>query len=157
DDSTRKLIVEWKPNGAPEEADFYPYEDFPDIAPATDVLGATAEKVRLSKIVKKPEGKPWPTQIHGIVVNGKGENRKGFEVSFAAAALPGDPVATASTGNAVQLGGSSAPGSFLAILGLAFLGGLVLNIMPCVLPVIALKILGFVNQSREEPKRVREL
>jgi thiol:disulfide interchange protein len=34
---------------------------------------------------------------------------------------------------------------------------MILNIMPCVLPVIALKILGFVNQSKEEPKRVRQL
>lgn len=39
----------------------------------------------------------------------------------------------------------------------AFLGGMILNIMPCVLPVIALKILGFVAQSREHPKRVRVL
>ena len=29
--------------------------------------------------------------------------------------------------------------------------------MPCVLPVIALKILGFVQQSKEEPQRVRKL
>jgi thiol:disulfide interchange protein len=42
-------------------------------------------------------------------------------------------------------------------LAYAFLGGLILNIMPCVLPVIALKILGFVNQSREAPQRVRTL
>lgn len=43
------------------------------------------------------------------------------------------------------------------MLLLAFLGGLILNVMPCVLPVIALKILGFVNQSKEEPRRVRQL
>jgi thiol:disulfide interchange protein DsbD len=43
------------------------------------------------------------------------------------------------------------------MLGFAFLGGLILNIMPCVLPVIALKILGFVGQAREEPRRVRRL
>jgi suppressor for copper-sensitivity B len=29
----------------------------------------------------------------------------------------------------------------------AFIGGLILNIMPCVLPVIALKILGFVSEA----------
>ncbi len=39
----------------------------------------------------------------------------------------------------------------------AFLGGLILNFMPCVLPVIALKILGFVRQSAEQPRRVRNL
>ncbi len=157
DESTRKLLIEWKPNTAPAIPDFYPYEDSSALEPATEVLSSSAEKVSLTKIVKKPEDKPWPTQIHGIVVNGKGEERKGFEVSFAVAPLPGDVVAAATAGNAVQLGGSAAPGSFLAILGLAFLGGLILNIMPCVLPVIALKILGFVNQSREEPKRVQEL
>jgi len=39
----------------------------------------------------------------------------------------------------------------------AFIGGLILNIMPCVLPVIALKILGFVGESRSDPRRVRKL
>ena len=43
------------------------------------------------------------------------------------------------------------------MLLLAFVGGLILNVMPCVLPVIALKVLGFVNQSKEEPRRVRQL
>ena len=31
----------------------------------------------------------------------------------------------------------------------AFIGGLILNIMPCVLPVIALKILGFVSEAQQ--------
>ena len=47
--------------------------------------------------------------------------------------------------------------SIWLILGGAFLGGLILNIMPCVLPVISLKILGFVQQSQESPERVRKL
>jgi thiol:disulfide interchange protein DsbD len=33
----------------------------------------------------------------------------------------------------------------LAALGLAFLGGLVLNVMPCVLPVLGIKLMGFVT------------
>lgn len=43
------------------------------------------------------------------------------------------------------------------ILGGAFLGGLILNIMPCVLPVVSMKILGFVQQSQESPERVGKL
>ena len=39
----------------------------------------------------------------------------------------------------------------------AFIGGLILNIMPCVLPVIALKILGFVSEAKSSPGRVRAL
>ncbi len=50
----------------------------------------------------------------------------------------------------------SGPG-LLAILWGAFLGGLILNLMPCVLPVIALKIFGFVQQAGEAPERVFRL
>ena len=37
--------------------------------------------------------------------------------------------------------------SFFQLLGLAFLGGLILNLMPCVFPVLGLKIMNFVNQG----------
>jgi thiol:disulfide interchange protein len=43
-----------------------------------------------------------------------------------------------------------------SLLG-AFVGGMILNLMPCVLPVIAIKILGFVKQSNESPKKARHL
>ncbi len=42
----------------------------------------------------------------------------------------------------------------LLALGGGFLGGLMLNIMPCVLPVIGLKIMSFVQQGGEDRKRI---
>ena len=42
-----------------------------------------------------------------------------------------------------------------AALLLAFLGGLILNLMPCVLPVLSIKIMGFVNQAEDNPKDIR--
>lgn len=39
----------------------------------------------------------------------------------------------------------------------AIIGGLLLNIMPCVLPVIGLKIFGLVRMSNDEPARVKRL
>jgi thiol:disulfide interchange protein len=45
---------------------------------------------------------------------------------------------------------------WLALLG-GLLGGLILNVMPCVLPVISIKILSFVQQAGEDPKRVLRL
>ena len=36
----------------------------------------------------------------------------------------------------------------LGMLGLAFLGGLLLNLMPCVLPVLSLKLLAFAREDR---------
>ncbi len=40
---------------------------------------------------------------------------------------------------------------------LGVLGGLILNIMPCVLPVISIKVLSFVQQANEKPRRVFQL
>lgn len=40
--------------------------------------------------------------------------------------------------------------SLLLAIGLAFLGGIILNVMPCVLPVIALKIFSFVKLAQEK-------
>ncbi|HNW41219.1 MAG TPA: thioredoxin family protein [Opitutaceae bacterium] len=42
----------------------------------------------------------------------------------------------------------------LGALALAFLGGLVLNLMPCVFPVLGIKILGFVNQAGNDRRKV---
>ncbi|MBZ0266642.1 thioredoxin family protein, partial [bacterium] len=56
-------------------------------------------------------------------------------------------------GNAAQASG----GGLLRFLLLAFLGGIILNVMPCVLPVISLKILGFVSQAEEEPAKIARL
>jgi thiol:disulfide interchange protein len=39
-------------------------------------------------------------------------------------------------------------------LGFAFLGGLILNLMPCVLPVISLKLFSFLQQAGENRSRV---
>lgn len=41
-----------------------------------------------------------------------------------------------------------------AALGGAFLGGMILNLMPCVFPVITLKIMGFVSQAGEDRRRI---
>lgn len=47
-----------------------------------------------------------------------------------------------------------APASLLGTLLLALVGGLILNLMPCVFPVLGIKILGFVNQAGHDKKKV---
>ena len=42
----------------------------------------------------------------------------------------------------------------LGTLALAFIGGLILNLMPCVFPVLGIKILGFVNQAGNDRRKV---
>lgn len=71
----------------------------------------------------------------------------------------GSPRAIAFEAVAIGPGGGPGPaagtgrGLFLVIIG-AFVGGLILNLMPCVFPVISLKILGFVNIAQEDPQKV---
>ena len=90
-----------------------------------------------------PDGPKDAKKLHGVLTTSTswlpGATLRGLRVDtpFAAAAPPATPI--------VQL---------LGTLALAFLGGLVLNLMPCVFPVLGLKILGFVNQSGQDKKKI---
>ena len=45
--------------------------------------------------------------------------------------------------------------TFLQALIFAFIGGLILNLMPCVFPIISLKILSFVSLGNESKQKIR--
>ncbi len=45
--------------------------------------------------------------------------------------------------------------SFFQALIFAFIGGLILNLMPCVFPIISLKVLSFVSMSNQSPTKIR--
>lgn len=53
----------------------------------------------------------------------------------------------------IEEGDAATAGLGLHLL-FAFLGGLILNVMPCVLPVLAIKVLGFMQQAGEDRGRV---
>ncbi|HEV2330491.1 MAG TPA: protein-disulfide reductase DsbD domain-containing protein [Verrucomicrobiae bacterium] len=150
-----------------EQADFFPdAADNYEILPATGTIGISPS-IRLRKNVKLFSG-GWPKEISGVlVVNGKFQ-RLGFDVQFPIAneaptgATTSAPASTevstpATTIPAGQDVGAASSGSLGRFLLYGFIGGLILNVMPCVLPVIALKILGFVSEARSEPRRVRNL
>jgi thiol:disulfide interchange protein len=142
----RGVTIEWTPRNASATFDFYPYsaKTFA-VAAATEVVSKDGGKVRLKKAVEKFEG-DWPPHLDGLLVEKAGtKSVEAYEVRI--------PIGT---GGMPTVAGAKSE-SFWAMLGFAFLGGLILNIMPCVLPVIALKILGFVQQSKEAPGRVRAL
>lgn len=45
--------------------------------------------------------------------------------------------------------------SMIVMLGLALMGGMILNLMPCVLPVLSIKLLGVVSHGGASPRTVR--
>lgn len=86
----------------------------------------------------------------------------GGSPGIAANASGGSASPTAGSGNqtAMSVAKPRAVGAekgFFAMLLAAFLGGLILNVMPCVLPVIALKIFGFIKQAGNDPKQIFRL
>ena len=142
--TSRSLALEWSSSLSAAQADFYPdaSEDF-EVQPATVREPAAAGKIRLKAEVKKLAGE-WPQRLSGVLLQQSAAGLAAYEVHV--------PIAAAPTGSI----GFIAPPLWRMLL-YAFLGGLILNVMPCVLPVIALKILGFVGQAKEEPRRVRML
>lgn len=91
-----------------------------------------------------------PERINGILLVAKGVGGGGpaaFELDVpltTPTAAP--PAATATT---------TVPPTLLVALALAFAGGVILNLMPCVFPVVSLKILSFVQSAGHDPRRVR--
>ena len=57
-------------------------------------------------------------------------------------------------GVAPKSGTTAIPPNLLWVFLAAFAGGAILNVMPCVLPVISLKIFGFVQQAHEQRGRI---
>ena len=158
-----------------DSVDFFPEaNDNYDVQSATEVIAKSSADLSLRKTVKKYSG-DWPKEISGVFVMQAGTNRHGIKVTVpvaehatAQAAISSMGMAANSTstpliGNAAS--SSATPTNLIdqpiksiwLALGSAFLGGLIMNIMPCVLPVIALKILGFVNEANSDPRRVRFL
>jgi thiol:disulfide interchange protein len=82
------------------------------------------------------------SSIPGLIVYSQqqnGEDRAAWRISAAP---------TVSAGNA-------APGrGLLTFLFFGFLGGIILNLMPCVLPVISLKIFGFIQQAGQSRRKI---
>jgi len=94
-----------------------------------------------------------PKRINGILLAANGARGGGpaafeFDVPFTApaagAAAPTDAAAT-----------TAVPPTLLVALALAFAGGVILNLMPCVFPVVSLKVLAFVQSAGDDPRRVR--
>jgi thiol:disulfide interchange protein/DsbC/DsbD-like thiol-disulfide interchange protein len=91
-----------------------------------------------------------PKELSFVLTAGEGAARQGFEVlatvSQAWPAVSELPTVT-TPAVAPAVSDEGALGFVLALLG-AFVGGLILNLMPCVLPVLAIKLLGFAQHSR---------
>jgi thiol:disulfide interchange protein len=143
--SRLKLSVAGAPATGADAAYFFPYDGAAIDAAQPQVIdrGPNGLTLMLSPGSAFKAGAP-PAAISGVLTIGQ----QVFEVT----APQGPPLAGAG-----GLGPPTAPAGLGAIafaLGAAFVGGLILNLMPCVFPVLAMKASALVGHAHE-PARAR--
>ena len=132
------------------DAEFYPYEpDQIDNAAdqdLTEIPGGFQLRIPRSTDLQTHQltTPALPKELRGVI---KLSETESYDVT--APVVPGEvPIAPGK--------GTAASGVTIPVaIGLAFLGGIILNLMPCVFPVLFLKGLALVQSSSEERSRLR--
>jgi DsbC/DsbD-like thiol-disulfide interchange protein/cytochrome c biogenesis protein CcdA len=120
-------------------AQFFPLDQ-------NQILNAAPQPVRkvdggLEISLKKDENFRTPlAQLNGVLLLGDGT---AYEIHAPPGSLPATAV------------GSAGMLKLLRFTAFAFLGGIILNLMPCVFPVLFIKGLALVESSRHHPTQVR--
>jgi thiol:disulfide interchange protein len=155
-------------SSGPGSPDFYP-EEMGDLLPGRTAVSAGAGLITM--YVPFTPGGPvtQPVAVRGVILytpSGGALQSRVVEVSIPAESLavvntPGSSSAVPGgslldrTFDVSQTPGGSQP-LYLYVF-FAFIGGLLLNVMPCVLPVIALKVFGLVKMAGDRPARIKGL
>ncbi len=128
------------------DAEFYPDEQDQIVNAASQDVTSLPNGVEL-RVKRAPELTKLPDQLHGLL---RISDKEAYEVSAPivpgeVAEAPGKPGAAPATSGVTTI----------TAIGLAFFGGIILNLMPCVFPVLFLKGLALVQSSGEERSRLR--
>jgi thiol:disulfide interchange protein DsbD len=98
-------------------------------------------------------------RVRGVLVSPQGWSSSGTPLAVSIDTNPNAPAPsdalTKQASHPVAANTSQAPIGFFAAVLSALLGGLLLNIMPCVFPVLSIKILGFVEHAGHDPRSTR--
>jgi thiol:disulfide interchange protein DsbD len=124
----------------------YPAVDFFPLPDEGTVVGHPAVESRnqnevVFRVPIESSGKNL-SSIAGVVVFSQkpnGDDRAAWQITTTSVASTAHPAAAR---------------GFLTFLLFGFLGGIILNLMPCVLPVISLKIFGFIQQAGQSRQKI---
>ncbi len=144
-----RLSVTVSELGAVRGAHFFPYDRnaLDHAAPQAPSVGEAGVSFTLKAGVADNLGE---APLDGVVVIDGAEGRRAYEIS----AEPGEPLPNTSGAPATAAVAPLALPALLAALAFAFLGGLILNVMPCVLPVLSIKALSLAGGAHSgEAKR----
>lgn len=154
------VTAEIPEGGLPEGAKLalYPYDN-ETADPLADATFSQNEGKTVITIKKFEQLTTAPDSFTALIVADTGTQKKGYKISTGSLEETEAPVSEPAETEGATItdqGGEEAPfgGGIFGFLLAAFLGGMILNIMPCVFPVISLKVMSFVGQAGEDRKKV---
>jgi thiol:disulfide interchange protein DsbD len=128
------------------QVDFYPLPDDKIVVGHPSVESRTGDEVNF--LIPLESGDAGVVSLPGLLIFGEqadGSDRAAWTLAQTAAA------ASAPAGTPL----TPAPArGLLTYLIFGFIGGFILNLMPCVLPVISLKIFGFIQQAGQSRQKI---
>lgn len=151
------------------KAAFFPYKWGAVEPVAAQTLGAVAGGLSLTMT---PGQKPDPQRLDGVLVLTEalsdGPATRAYEISArpqggaaanpAAIAPPTDTNAGPNAGTSADSGtvaAATADAGILRALLFAILGGIILNLMPCVFPVLSMKAMALIRNAEKAPRTIR--
>lgn len=126
-----------------DAAEFFPRQS--GVIKYTGAQQASVENAHILVTAERAEGE-LPASLSGLLYVTSGENKKTFDISL---------VQKVSATTLEKHTEQTQDKSFAVLLLFALVGGLILNLMPCVLPVLSLKALALVKKAGGERGKVR--
>lgn len=82
--------------------------------------------------------------LDGVLIKGTGKSAKAWQISLQEDFSP-----------VMEILAPAPKGGLILALVFAFIGGVLLNLMPCVFPVLSMKVIGFVSAAHEQAPKIR--
>ena len=150
-----ELSLKPREGGAlPADSRFFPESEKFEASAATVVPVAKNGALVFTLPLRKGEKISGTSELCGVLVAPDGNAIAIYENTFSAGNAQADAAAGTTEEPAASASEFSFDFAFVGLLALAFAGGLILNLMPCVFPVLGLKIMHFVGKAGSDKKKI---
>ena len=145
----------------PVSANFFPFDNGAVVGTAPQTLGFASDGIVLRTQPGNAFVKKGGALKGVLVLKSSDGSTQAIEISALPGPVPAAQFDTPAAGPLglppIDAGGPGAVAALLLAMLFAFLGGLILNLMPCVLPILAMKAFALSSQAgRDRAEAVRE-
>jgi thiol:disulfide interchange protein DsbD len=153
-----KIILALIPLGQrvlPSSVIFFPEDPKIISNSAAQVSSRDGDTLRLS-LQRDPRRREPISRVRGVLYSEQGWSENGLPKAVQIDTNPGEPIQEVSTSSQDRQAevATGTMGLGLAVI-FAFIGGIILNLMPCVFPVLSIKVLNFIKHAEEDPRTTR--